>query len=390
MSRLARIFRIKHFLLFNALFWSVLAGVALAQYYSSRISLGQFFVWSDIIRHPVATYLTFWMLSFIVFDLYLLTRRSYRKVWQRPWFWIVHALAGLAFGVLHKTLSYGVGLLLERLFLVQETKTWRALITLWQQTFPDVVYGMLMYFLMLFILLALDDRQRFRDEHGLALELQHQLAQSQLQAMKMQLQPHFLFNALNTIAMMVRRKKSTEAIEMIASLGQMLRSHLDQKQPWVTLQQELHLVDQYVSIEKARYQDRLRVTQCIASDALSARVPNLILQPLVENAFKHGIAHCLGEAQLKISAWQEERRLVLEVFNSGQPLPGGWNLQNHQGIGLGNTVNRLMRLYQGDFRFQMREQAGGLLVRMELPVDGHYASSGKQAIHLNTKSRDHL
>ncbi len=204
------------------------------------------------------------------------------------------------------------------------------------------------------------------------------------------MQPHFLFNALNTIAMMVRGNRSNEAVTMIASLGQMLRSHLDRKQPWVTLQQELHLVDQYVSIEKARYQDRLRVTQCIAPDVLSVRVPNLILQPLVENAFKHGIAHCLGVAHLRISARQEGRRLVLEVFNSGQPLPEDWNLQKHQGIGLGNTVNRLMRLYQGDFRFQMREQADGLLVRMELPLDGHYASSGKQAIHGNTESRDHL
>ncbi len=388
MSRLARLFQVKHFLLLNALFWSGLAAVALAQHYARTVSAGHPFGWEEVVRYPVATYLTFWMLSFFVFDLYLLTRR--RPARQPPVFWMIHSLAALGFGILHKTLSYVAGLLLERLWLPRETKTWQELIPLWQQTFPDMLYGVLMYFVVLFVLLMLDHRQRFRDEHVRALELQNQLTQSQLQALKSQLQPHFLFNALNTIAMMVRGNRRDEAVAMIASLGQMLRSHLDRKQPWVTLQQELQLVDQYVSIEKVRYQDRLRVTQCVAADVLSARVPNLILQPLVENAFKHGIAHCLGAAQLKISAWQEGSRLVLEVFNSGQPLLGGWNLHSHQGIGLGNTVNRLMRLYRGNFRFQMREQAGGLLVRMELPLDGHYASSGKQAIHGNTESRNHL
>ncbi len=342
--------------------------VALAEHYARTVSLGRPFAWEQTIRHPGATYLTFWMLSFLVFDLYLATRRR-RHDRLPPVFWIIHSLAALAFGMLHKTLSYVVGLLLERLWLPQETKTWEELIPLWQQTFPDVLYGVLMYFVILFVLLTLDHRQQFRDEHVRALELQNQLTQSQLLALKSQLQPHFLFNALNTIAMMVRGNRRDEAVGMIASLGQMLRSHLDRKQPWVTLQQELHLIDQYLSIEKARYQDRLQVTQRIASDVLSARVPNLILQPLVENAFKHGIAHCLGEAHLKISARQEGPRLVLEVFNSGPPLPDGWNLQKHQGVGLGNTVNRLTHLYRGDFRFQMREQEGGLLVRMELPVE---------------------
>ena len=367
MSRLARLFQVKHFLLLNALFWGGLGAVALAQHYAHTVSLGRTFAWEETIRHPGATYLTFWMLSFLVFDIYLATRR--RRARQLPVFWIIHGLAALGFGIGHKTVSYGVGLLLERLWLPEETKTWQELALLWQQTLPDVLFGALMYFVILFILLTLDHRQRFRDEHMRALELQNQLTQSQLQTLKTQLQPHFLFNALNTIAMMVRRKKSDEAVAMIASLGEMLRRHLDRKQPWVTLQQELHLVDQYVSIEQARYQDRLRVTQCIAPDALSVRVPNLILQPLVENAFKHGIAHCLGEAHLKINARQEGQRLVLEVFNSGQPLPGGWNLHRHQGIGLGNTVNRLMRLYRGDFRFQISEQGGGVLVRVVLPVE---------------------
>ena len=370
MSRLARIFQIKHFLPFNLLGWSLLGGVALGQYYSFAISVGQPFAWSQVIRHPGATYLTFWILSFLVFDFYLLTRRSYRKDWRRPWFWLVHGLASLVFGVLHKTMSYVIGLLLERLLLLQETKTWRELVVLWWQTYPDILYGMLIYFLLLFILLALDYRQRFHDEQLLAGELQHQLAQSQWQAMKVQLQPHFLFNALNTIAMMVRRKKSREAVEMIASLSEMLRNSLSRKrQSLVPLREELRLIDQYLAIEKVRYQDRLQVTQRIQPASLPRLVPTLILQPVVENAFKHGIAKSLHHARLEIETRIEDQRLILEVFNTGHALPDGWNLHDHQGIGLGNTVSRLMQLYQGNFRFQIAEQEDGVLVRMVLPAE---------------------
>ena len=369
MSRLARIFQVKHFLHFNALFWGGLAVVALTQHYTYTVSLGQTFAWSSVIRHPGATYLTFWILSFLVFDLYLATRTGSR-LWRWPWFWGVHAVSGILFGMLHKTLSYVIGLLLERLFLVQETKTWQELIVLWQQTFPDVLHGALMYYLIIGILLALDYRQRFRDEHVLALELQNRLAQSQLQAMKMQLQPHFLFNALNTIAMMIRRKKPAQAIEMIASLSEMLRNSLSQKRKqFIPLQEELHLIDQYLAIEKARFQDRLQVTRRIQPASLALLVPNLILQPVVENAFKHGIAKSLHHARLEINTWVEGQQLVLEVFNTGHALPDGWNLHSHQGIGLGNTVSRLMRVYRGNFRFQITEQEDGVLVRMVLPVE---------------------
>lgn len=379
MSRLARIFQIKHFLYLNVLLWVVLAIVALVRYYALTVSLGQPFVWESTIRHPVATYLTFWILSFPVFDLYLATRRGHGYTGRRPWFWIVHGGGALAFGVLHKTLSYVVGLLLERLFLVRETRTWRELVDLWWQTFPDVLHGASVCFLLLFILMALDYRQQFRDEHGRALELQNQLSQAQLRAMKEQLQPHFLFNALNTIAMMVRRRKGTEAVSMIAHLSEMLRSNLNRKQnQWVTLREELHLIDRYLAIEKARYPDRLKVTQRIAPDTLARPVPNLILQPVVENAFKHGIAQSLHHARLEISTYAEKQQLVLEVFNTGPALPDGWNLHDHQGIGLGNTVNRLTRLYRGNFRFQISEQEDGVLVRMVLPTREAVAASSEK------------
>ncbi|MGB3850660.1 MAG: histidine kinase [Tunicatimonas sp.] len=370
MPHLARRLQIKHFMVLNALSWSVGAGLVLAQHYATN---GPASVGESVIRHPVATYLSYWILSFLVFDLYLVTRRQLdfgTDPGNHPvLFWVIHTGGALAFSILHKTLSYATGLLLERLFLTQETRTWRQLVDLWVETFPELLPGMGVYFLLLFILVALDYRRRFREEQARVAGLQNQLAQTQLREMKTQLQPHFLFNALNTVAMMVRRKKATEAIGVIASLSEMLRSNLQRKpQQWITLAEELNLVNQYLAIEQVRYADRLRVEQRIAPDALPLRVPNLILQPLVENAFKHGIARSLSAARLEISARQEGQRLVIEVFNTGPALPAGWNLHDRRGIGLGNTVSRLMHLYQGDFRLQISEQDGGVRVRMVLPV----------------------
>ena len=129
------------------------------------------------------------------------------------------------------------------------------------------------------------------------------------------MQPHFLFNALNTISMMVCREKPTEAIEMVANLSELLRSNLQRKQQqWITLKEELKLVGQYLTIEEARYPNRLHITQRIAPDTLPLRVPNLILQPVVENAFKHGIAQSLSPARLDISTHLEKQRLIIEVF----------------------------------------------------------------------------
>ncbi|MEM9673616.1 MAG: sensor histidine kinase [Cyclobacteriaceae bacterium] len=365
MAQLARVFKVKHFLVYNALLWIVLAGISLLQYYSFGISLDNQFDPTSIIRQPLATYLTYWILSFLVFDLFLATRH-----YPRRWFWLLHFSISLIFGLVHKTLSYVNGLLLERLFLPRETLTWRELIDLWQLTWIDFLVGSSVYLMMLLVLFALDFWQRYQDEQLLSLELQNRLVEAQLSNMKMQMQPHFLFNALNTIAMMVRKNSNQEAVAMISSLSGMLRNSLSRKrQSLVPLQDELQLINQYLTIEKARYQDRLTIHQNIQPETLTVLVPNLILQPIVENAFKHGISQSIEQAQLDITAQMDNGKLVMEVFNSGNQLPEGWHLTRNRGIGLGNTISRLMQLYQGNFRFQINEKENGVLVRIVLPTD---------------------
>jgi LytS/YehU family sensor histidine kinase len=187
--------------------------------------------------------------------------------------------------------------------------------------------------------------------------------------MRMQLHPHFLFNALNTIAMMVRRNSNREAVNMISGLSDMLRSALSKEnKQFVTLEEELALINKYLSIEAVRYQDRLEVQQNIAEETLLLKVPNLVLQPIVENAFKHGVAKNLDKSLVKISASIHENRLLLEIYNTSSGLPFNWNINQHQGIGLGNTVSRLVELYKGNFKFQIHEKEEGIAVQILLPI----------------------
>jgi len=363
MSRLARVFHIKFFLLYNAGVWLLLSVISLLWYYSFATEWNIPYDLSTSIRYPLASALSFWILSFVVFDLFLGLRR-----YPQPWFTIYHVGISLLFGLAHKTLSYVSGLLLERLFLPQETKIWQELIVLWEQTWFDFLLGTAVYWGIFFVLIALETRQWYRNERLLAQELKNQLSAGQLNRLKLQMQPHFLFNALNTIAMMVRKNNQAEAIDMLSSLSDMLRNSLSQnRQTFISLQDELQLIDQYLKIEKTRYQDRLTVEQSIQKEALPIKVPNLILQPIVENAFKHGVSQSLQPARLIISAQLEKNRLVMEVFNTGNQLPEDWNFISHQGIGLGNSINRLVQLYQGNFKFQINEREDGVLVRIVVP-----------------------
>jgi sensor histidine kinase YesM len=300
----------------------------------------------------------------MIFNFYLASRK-----YPRYWFTFLHIAASLLFGMLHKIMTQIAGLLLERLFLEQETKTWNELLALWPTTYWDALHGTAMYWIVLLILLALDYYRQFRDQYILLLELENRLARSRLQAMRMQLHPHFLFNALNTIAMMVRRNSNGEAVNMISGLSDMLRSALSKEnKQFVTLEEELSLINKYLSIESVRYQDRLEVQQSIAAETLPLKVPNLVLQPIVENAFKHGVAKSLDKALVKISTSLNGNHLFIEIYNTSAGLPFNWNINRPHGIGLGNTVSRLVELYKGNFKFQIHEKEEGIAVQISLPI----------------------
>jgi len=186
-----------------------------------------------------------------------------------------------------------------------------------------------------------------RRQHELELarsQLQTQLAESELRALKQQLQPHFLFNTLNSVTMLVRQKQEERAVDTIAALSALLRRLIDSgRQQEVPFSAELDFTQHYLDIEQTRFGDRLKVTYDVAKEALNAAVPSLLLQPLVENAVKHGISRRTTPGRIRISATVEHDRIRIEVGNDNADAFA----QNAGGthLGLETTRQRLERTY---------------------------------------------
>jgi two-component system, LytTR family, sensor kinase len=176
-------------------------------------------------------------------------------------------------------------------------------------------------------------------------QLEGQLTRAHLSALKMQLQPHFLFNTLNTIMVLVRQQKSRDAEEMLGRLSDLLRCVLDDVDTQeIPLRRELEYLQLYLSIEQVRFQDRLRVEITMDPEAFDASVPHMVLQPIVENGIRHGIGGSSSAGKIQISARRVEGTLELKVQDDGPglaPTPGDRN----RGIGLANTRARLAQLY---------------------------------------------
>ncbi len=198
-----------------------------------------------------------------------------------------------------------------------------------------------------------------------ASELETELARAHLRALQMQLRPHFLFNALHTVAALVRGGESRAAVRTLSELGEFLRWVLEQDDAQlVPLRRELDLLDRYLRIEQIRFQDRLTTQVDVEPRALEALVPALILQPLVENAVHHGLASASRPGRIDVTVHVDAPMLCIEVRDSGAgPSPSG-----RQGIGLGNTRARLERLYGSDHRFELRpSEEGGAVAQLRIP-----------------------
>ncbi|MBV9267034.1 MAG: histidine kinase [Acidobacteriaceae bacterium] len=201
-----------------------------------------------------------------------------------------------------------------------------------------------------------------------ASELKNQLARAQLSALKMQLQPHFLFNTLNTITVLVRQNKGLLAEEMLAGLSDLLRCVLeDVEAQEVPLRRELEYLRIYLSIQQVRFQDRLKVEILADPATLDAAVPQMALQPIVENAIRHGIGARSSAGKLDIRVSRSEGDLIIEIEDDG---PGFSPVANSSGngIGLPNTRARLEQLYGDRARLSMSNRAeGGAVVTMTIP-----------------------
>ncbi|MGO9938629.1 MAG: sensor histidine kinase [Terracidiphilus sp.] len=201
-----------------------------------------------------------------------------------------------------------------------------------------------------------------------SLELQKQLSEAQLRALQMQLEPHFLFNTLNAITTLVELGRQREASEMLGHLNAILKSTLKRTTPEkVPLSQELEVVENYLAIEQVRFADRLRIEIKVEPAALDSLVPCFLLQPIVENAIRHGIAQCESEGLVEATARRDGDLLRLEVRDTGSGRNGPAKPGN--GIGLKNTRDRLTHFYQDSYVMKAQSSGNGFEVAIAIPYE---------------------
>jgi two-component system LytT family sensor kinase len=244
----------------------------------------------------------------------------------------------------------------------QKTELWATPFT-WARYFlsMSIVFteGVSFYWLIVLFTFAYDYYRQYQESLVKASALQTQLVQAQLQALKMQLHPHFLFNALHSISALVH-EDAEGADCMIARLSELLRLSLETGgAQQVPLNQELRFLNLYLEIEKTRFEERLEVLFDIEPEAAGAFVPNMLLQPLVENSIRHGLAPKVAGGVIRIAAKREGSRLLLRVTDNGMGFSEDGATAARQGIGLAATRGRLERLYGNGQTLLLRNVSGG-------------------------------
>ena len=339
-------------------FWTWLALFFASKDYLSQRSLGFGHLWPKALWWKAMEWYGWAVLSLGVF---WICRSFYRpgKSWWR--YALIHAFAGTLFSLAHVGIC-SVGALIEAHVL----GTGRSWPFLYQVVFVNHFhFDWLVYAGLVSVWHAVDSYRRFRDREVQAAALETRLARAQLQSLKTQLQPHFLFNTLHSISAL-NHDDPKGANRMLARLSSLLRLTLDKDSAQeVSLKEELEFLQHYLDIEQIRLGERLAVKMDVAPEALDAIVPNLLLQPIVENAIRHGIAPYSAAGEILVSARIQGGTLEMRVSDTGPGLRGKPFVP---GVGLRNTQERLQQLYgaQGRFEFADRKE-GGFEVGIAIP-----------------------
>jgi two-component system LytT family sensor kinase len=284
----------------------------------------------------------------------------------------VHLSASVILSAIHIAAATSLKMLIQPFDVWSDT---RPFLNQYQDELKNFfVFDFFVYWAILGVGFAFDYRERYRERSSAASLLKAQLAQAQLESLKMQLHPHFLFNTLNTIAGLVRTNEKGPAVNMIAGLSDLLRHALESAtEQEVPLRDEVKFTELYLDIQKARFSDRLTVRIEVAPDTLNALVPNLILQPLVENAIRHGISMNDSAGVILIDAYRDNDMLHIKVCDDGPGLQSGWRMEEHEGVGLANTSERLKHLYGTEHRFELSNGTnGGMTASIVIPFRAGY------------------
>lgn len=358
MNRVSRYFRIPGLMFYNFLFWVLLALLHHLQIVSGN-SAGQY----SVFWWPFSGYLLIWVLSIPAIHFYIISLRYYRAsfFYRQIIFSLLYASS---FFLLFPILS----ILLERLFLPNSILNLTDVPQFWTQHYTNFLIGFLMYCLLFFVLRGLTYYRNFSEKYTQSLNLESELKESRLSVLKMQLNPHFLFNALNTASMLVRNGKSDKAITMISNLSDLLRNNLySEHKQLIPLSEEIELTKKYIEIESVRYGDRVKIDFDIDTELDNIKIPSMVLQMLVENGFKHGISQSSKDETMVITIKKLNAELILHVFNSGKSKQTSFT--KSKGIGHKNISDRLSAIYKSGYKFTTEETQFGYAVNLELPIN---------------------
>src|SRR6202161_1035828 len=239
----------------------------------------------------------------------------------------------------------------------------------WKDLAGNAVQFAVVLFLWCTLYFSIKQWQQSSQERERLLRAETEAREARLSALRYQLNPHFLFNSLNAVSTLVLDGNAPAATRMLAQIGDLLRTSLDSEvTAEVTLSQELAFTEGYLAIEQTRLGERLRIDMAVPFETRDALVPSMLLQPLVENAVRYGVAPLIEGGWIAIKSALDADRLRIVIGNSGR-LGGGEQKKNGNGIGLGNTAERLKTLYGANFEFSLGwPEAGGCEVVLELPL----------------------
>ena len=363
-------------------FWTIVAVMFVGAEFYRRLLNGEIMPVGLMLWYTLGMYL--WIPSSLIV-LWLVRKFPIRKsTWYRviPFHFVAAFWNSLFMAAIYATLRYGWGVISQRVesgFLEMLTKVFSL----------SLGVDLMLY---LTILVAVHAFEYYRESKYRMLEaadLRAKLAEVQLQALKMQLHPHFLFNAFHTVSMLIRQRREDEAIDMIAGLGTLLRYVLDNAlEQKVTLRQEVQLLEHYLDIERVRFRDRLEVDLRMDTDVYDAAVPNILLQPLVENSIRHGIVPGSSRGEIEITARREGDQLRIRILDNGIGLPDNWESNGvRTGIGLSNTRLRLERLYPGQHHIDVSNAPdGGCMVTIVIPFELIEKEPGEVALSKQGKT----
>jgi sensor histidine kinase YesM len=232
------------------------------------------------------------------------------------------------------------------------------------------VYQLVIYFGVLIACEALRIYEKYRQEHITYIELEKALVQTRLDALKAQLHPHFLFNTLNTISMLVRQKDEQTATNILAKLGDLLRYVLENREVhWVELKKEIDFVEKYLSIESIRFQNRLKYSISVDPSTENILIPDLLLQPIVENALKHGLSDSTKGGMISIKTVRNDDYIEISISDNGVGFNPQINAKKSSGIGIKNIEERIHNLYPDEASFKITSAPNeGTEVHFVLPV----------------------